>query len=109
MIARFKNLIWEKGTVSFLTRNDYNCMPQNAVRTANGTYMVSSPAKLYLTILSEDGRTITADIANVVRNINGWEKISTKRYNNLRARLEGKSFQLDENDNIIGLGGIVLF
>ena len=109
MNAVFKNLVWEKGTVSFVDRSSYNYLPLNAVETSNGQYIVPNSAKLYLTLTLEDGRTITTDIAEAVKTVNGWEKLSKKRYENLRTRLKYQNFQLDGNDEIIGLEKIVLF
>ena len=109
MVAKFKNLTWEKGTINFMNPNSYGHLPSNAVRTSYGNYIVPNPAKLYLTLLTEDGRTITLDIVDVVKDANGWEKISEKRYNNLRNRLAGKKFQIDEDDNVVDLDGMVMF
>ena len=109
MNAVFKNLVWEKGTVSFVDRSSYNYLPLNAVETSNGQYIVPNSAKLYLTLRLEDGRTITTYIADAVKTVNGWGKISEKRFNTLRNMLKYQNFQLDENDEIIGLERIVLF
>ena len=109
MKAIFKSLVWEKGTINFMDSSSYNYLPANAVRTVNGQYIVPNSAKLYLTLTLEDGRTITTDIAEAVKTVNGWGKLSEKRYENLRNRLEYQNFQLDGNDEIIGLEKIVLF
>jgi hypothetical protein len=109
MHAKFKDLTWEKGTVNLVNARSYGSIPRDAIRTSYGSYIVPNPAKLYLVLLAEDGRTITMDIVNVVKNINGWNKISEKRYNKLRARLENQTFLIDEDDNIVDLAGTVLF
>ena len=109
MHAKFKDLTWEKGTVNIVNARGYGSIPRDAIRTSYGSYIVPNSAKLYLILQAEDGRTISKDIVKVVKDINGWDKISEKRYNNLRARLEHQNFLIDENDNIENLVGIVAF
>ena len=105
MKATFKTLRWEKGTATISPRGSY--IPQNAILGANGTVIVQKPAKMFLTLTAEDGRTITTDIADTVRFVNGWKNFSEKRFSNLRNRLQWTIFQLDENDNLVDLKDIV--
>ena len=109
MNAIFKSLVWEKGTIFFVSPEDYDSLPENAIKTTTGDYVVSNPAKLYLTLDLEDGRTITVDIANFVKAVNGWNKISEKRYNSLKNRFEFQNFQVDEEDEIVDFRKIVAF
>ena len=109
MNAIFKSLVWEKGTVEFMTKDSYNYLPSNAVETSTDYYLVPNSAKLYLTLDLEDGRTITTDIANAVKKANHWGKFSEKRLEKLEMRLRFQDFQVDENDEIVGLNRIVLF
>ena len=109
MNATFKDLTWEKGTISFWKGEGNFYLPHGSIKASNGKYIVPNSARLNLSLLTEDGRTITVDIANVVKNINGWGKISEKRFKNLKVRLEKQNFVVDENDEIVDLGGIVLF
>ena len=110
MNAVFKGLRWEKGTADIFQgyRNHY--IPHNAVAGRNGTFIVTHPAKLFLTIQADDGNTITRDIADIVRGVNCWKNFSEKRFGKLRNRLESiRRFEVDEEYNVVGLEGIVLF
>ena len=109
MKASFKALRWEKGTATLFPRSSIGYVPQNATLGANGTVIVTQPAKMFLTLTAEDGRIITTDIADTVRFVNGWKNFSEKRFFNLRNRLQWTQFQLDENYNVVDLGGIVQF
>ena len=106
--AIFQKLTWEKGTASVSLRYNNN-IPSNAKYGANGTYIVTTPAKMFLTIYTDDGRVVTKDIADTVRQINNWKNFSKQRFTQLNARLKNyNQFQIDENDDVIGLEAIVL-
>ena len=48
------------------------------------------PPQLVLTVIDGDGEECSMDIANIVRDVNGWQRITYSRYNRLYKKLKKK-------------------
>ena len=99
MNAVFRDLRWKKGTARiYPDANGYG-----------GSYITTTPAMLYITLLTDDDRIIIKDIADTVRYANNWKNFSEKRFSNLKAKLERiYQFQVDDNGDILDLEEAVI-
>lgn len=80
----FEKLTWIKGRTELVQGIKGNSIPYNAIRGGNGSFVVAIPAKL---ILTYDGGK-TRNIIFMVKQINGWKKLSQKRFDMLEKKLK---------------------
>ena len=98
MKARFIRLDWVIGSPLTLVQGVKNGkVPNGAVYGSNGSFMVNNnPSELWLVIETEDGYVCRLNIINTVRFINNWKRISKKRYNELKAKLNNVIFDIQD-------------
>lgn len=104
MKAYFKSLKWEKGSRDLVQGVRGNRVPYNAISGGNGSFICGTPAKLILTVTTEDGRDISRNIISVVRAVNGWVRITQNRVDAIESGFRNsKVLDLDENENVLAL------
>ena len=104
MKAYYQNLRWVKGTVE-LKQGPFYSVPDNVVIGSNNTYIFPDPAKLYFTVVTDSNEYITENIIDTVKFVNGWKKMSQKRYDTLERKLSSVSeYHIDSDGRILNLG-----
>ena len=94
--AYYQNLQWVKGTVQLLN-GSCNYIPADAIEASNNTYILPNPAKLYFTVITDQNDCITEDIIEIVKDVNGWKKLSQPRYDKLNKKLiKIPNFEVDD-------------
>lgn len=101
----FKQLEWVKGTSTIQSGFKNNYVPKGAIAGGYGTYRIVTPPELNLTVQADDGTLYKWDMAEYVREITGWQRLSEKRVLALRNAFVSKErFQLDER--LYGIYGL---
>ena len=96
MKAYYQNLRWVKGTVKLLNGSS-NYIPTEAIPASNNTFILPNPAQLFFTVVTDHNDQVTEDIIDVVKDVNGWKKLSQPRYEKLEKKLiRIPSFEVDE-------------
>ena len=102
--AYFKSLEWKKGSRELVQGVKGNRVPYNAISGGNGSFICSTPAELILTVTTEDGRKVSKNIVSIVRNVNGWSRLTNNRVDLLESKLrQAYEFSLDNREYIINL------
>lgn len=94
----FLRLDWLKGRHLWKNEIDNVAIPKNAVETKDGNGY-SLPAELNLTVKETNGSAVyTWDIYEFVKEVNGWERLSTPRFTALQeAFRRQRTLKLDED------------
>ena len=94
----FLRLDWLKGRHLWKNEIDNVAIPENAVETKDGNGY-SLPAELNLTVKETNGSAVyTWDIYEFVKEVNGWERLSTPRFTALQeAFRRQRTLKLDED------------
>lgn len=106
MKAFFKKLIWEKSGVIQKTDCTYDASKKekNSKQSLNS----SISSRLNLIVITERGEYITFNIIDLVKFVNGWVKMSEKRYNSLHEKLTNvDAYSIDKRGNIQNLVKLV--
>ena len=96
--AKFSNLRWQKGTSYLAQGIKGNATPYNAVGGGNGSFVCVTPSYLQLDLLTDDGYIYTKEIIRVVKNANGWQKLSNKRIYELEYKLKNSTFWIHQGE-----------
>ena len=108
MKAYFKSLEWKKGSRDFVQGVKGNRVPYNAIYGGNGSFVCNTPAALVLTVEAEDGRSVSRNIINVVRKVNGWSRLTQNRVDLIESKLmQSREMELDNRDYIVDLESYV--
>lgn len=109
MKAYFVSLEWSKGSRKLIQGVKGNRVPHNAVFGGNGSFVCDVPAKLTLTVTTEDGRIVSWNIISVVRAVNHWAKITQNRVELLGDKLmQAGQLELDDKGYVVDLEKYVL-
>ena len=81
--------------------------PKYARGGGNGSFVCCEPSQLLLALETEKGKIIYADIISVVRKVNEWKCINSKRLEKLRKRLEEEGVFYISDGEILDLKKIV--
>lgn len=102
MNATFYNLIWEKGQSPYLEQGvKGNKRPRRALYGGNGSYMVAGdPARLYLSVLGDDGKIYRSNIYGRVMKETGRQRMSEKLYDSVYNKFQNATFAVDSNNYI---------
>jgi hypothetical protein len=84
--------------------------PKHAKSGSNGSFNCATPSQLYLNIELTDGRCIYENVTSRIKEITGWQRITSNRAAELHTALVGAVVEVEERDydnKIIGLKEIV--
>ena len=96
--AKFVKLRWEPSEGPYLKQGvKKNRTPKGAIRGSNGSFvMMGERAKLYLTVLTDDGRFVTQDIYYDVKDVTS-KRITKKFREKLEDLFELSTFEVRNN------------
>lgn len=81
-------LTWEKNTPCIKSSFKNGKVPHGAVAGGNGTFIITTPSTLNLTICIGDEEVYTRDIMSLVKDVTGWKRLSPKRFQSLKDAFE---------------------
>lgn len=81
-------LSWEKSTPYIKSGFKNGKVPHGAVAGGNGTFIITTPSALNLTICAENEEVYTRDIMSLVKGVTGWKRLSKKRFQSLKDAFE---------------------
>ena len=103
-----KDVCWVKGSTSVEQGYKNYYVPERAFAGSNGTFVCTTPAELRLGVVDSNGQFYSIDIIKTIRRVNGWQRLTNKRYAMLKERFMGRTLTLYCGE-IVDLENLVSF